>query len=108
MAEIRPFNALRPQPEQAAALASRPYDVLNSEEARTEAGDNAVSFLHVTKAEIDLPAGIDIHSDAVYQTAGENLQRLIDEGVLLREEKPCYYIYKLVMNGKDQTGLVCV
>jgi uncharacterized protein (DUF1015 family) len=108
MAEIRPFNALRPEPEQAAALASRPYDVLNSEEARAEAANNAVSFLHVTKAEIDLPAGIDIHSDSVYQKAGENLQKLIADGVLLREEKPCYYIYKLVMNGKDQTGLVCV
>lgn len=108
MAEIRPFNALRPIPEQAAQLASRPYDVLNSEEARVEAKDNPISFLHVTKAEIDLPADINIHSPQVYEKASENLQKLISEGVLIKEEKPCYYIYKLVMNGKEQTGLVCV
>jgi uncharacterized protein (DUF1015 family) len=108
MATIRPFNALRPQPEAAQLLASRPYDVLNSEEARTEAKDNPLSFLHVTKAEIDLDPAIDIHNSAVYEKAKENLNMLISNGTLLKEEKPCYYIYQLVMEGKSQTGLVCV
>ncbi len=108
MAEIRPFNALRPQPDQAAALASRPYDVLNSDEARIEAKDNPISFLHITKAEIDLPADTDIHAQPVYDKAAENLAKFISDGILLKEEKPCYYIYQLVMNGNEQTGLVCV
>ena len=109
MASIKPFNALRPQQELAAQVASRPYDVLNSEEARAEAKDNPVSFLHITKSEIDLPADIDIHSSTVYKKAKENLLRFINqENILLREEKPCYYIYQLVMNGRSQTGLVCV
>ena len=109
MASIKPFNALRPQQELAAQVASRPYDVLNSEEARAEAKDNPVSFLHITKSEIDLPADIDIHSTAVYKKAKENLLRFINqENILFREEKPCYYIYQLVMNGRSQTGLVCV
>ena len=109
MASIKPFNALRPQQELAAQVASRPYDVLNSEEARAEAKDNPISFLHITKSEIDLPADIDIHSTAVYKKAKENLLRFINqENILFREEKPCYYIYQLVMNGRSQTGLVCV
>lgn len=109
MASIKPFNALRPQQELAAQVASRPYDVLNSDEARAEAKDNPVSFLHITKSEIDLPADIDIHSTAVYKKAKENLLRFINqENILFREEKPCYYIYQLVMNGRSQTGLVCV
>lgn len=109
MASIKPFNALRPQQELAAQVASRPYDVLNSDEARAEAEDNPVSFLHITKSEIDLPADIDIHSSTVYKKAKENLLRFINqENILFREEKPCYYIYQLVMNGRSQTGLVCV
>lgn len=108
MATIKPFHALRPQPELAQQVASRPYDVLNSEEARTEANGNPHSFLHVTKPEIDLPADADIHSQQVYDKAKENLQQLIGQGVLLKEEKPCYYIYQLIMNGRSQTGLVCV
>lgn len=109
MASIKPFNALRPQQELAAQVTSRPYDVLNSEEARAEAKDNPISFLHITKSEIDLPADIDIHSTAVYKKAKENLLRFINqENILFREEKPCYYIYQLVMNGRSQTGLVCV
>lgn len=108
MAIIKPFSALRPQQDTAAQVASRPYDVLNSEEARTEASGNPVSFLHVTKSEIDLPPGIDIHSQEVYDKAKENLQQLISNGTLLQEEKPCYYIYQLVMNGRSQTGLVCL
>lgn len=108
MASIKPFTALRPQQELSPQVASRPYDVLNSEEARTEAKGNPFSFLHVTKSEIDLPPGIDIHSQEVYDKAKENLQQLMANGTLLKEEKPCYYIYQLVMNGRSQTGLVCV
>ena len=108
MATIAPFKALRPQTDKAPQVASKPYDVLNSEEARSEAKDDPLSFLHVTKSEIDLPADIDVHSQAVYEKAKENLQRFIDKGILLKEDKPCYYIYQLVMNGRSQTGLVCV
>lgn len=108
MATIKPFHALRPKPELAQQLASRPYDVLNSEEARSEAAGNPISFLHVTKSEIDLPAGIDTHSQQVYDKAKENLQQLMQDGILFKEEKPCYYIYQLIMNGRSQTGLVCV
>lgn len=108
MSTIAPFRALRPVTELAARVASRPYDVLNSEEARAEAGSNEVSFLHVTKSEIDLPPAIDIHSTAVYAKAKENLQALIANGTLLTEEKACYYIYRLIMNGREQTGLVAV
>ena len=115
MAIIKPFKALRPKPELVKQVASRPYDVLNSEEAREEAKNNPHSFLHVTKSEIDLPVNIDTHSHAVYQKAKENLQQFIHDGILFAEEKPCYYIYQLVMparagtrNERSQTGLVCV
>jgi uncharacterized protein (DUF1015 family) len=89
-------------------VASRPYDVLNSTEAREAAKDNPHSFLHVTKSEIDLPETTDIHSAAVYEKAKENLERFINEGTLVQEEKACYYIYQLTMNGRSQTGLVAV
>lgn len=109
MAIIKPFNALRPKTELAKQVASKPYDVLNSEEARAEAKDNPYSFLHITKSEIDLPPGTDPHSQAVYTKAKENLLRFINKDeILFREEKPCYYIYQLVMQGRSQTGLVCV
>ena len=108
MASISPFKALRPNEKFVPQVASRPYDVLNSEEARMEAKDNLYSFLHVTKSEIDLPAGTDVYSETVYKKANENLQRFINDGILFKEEKPCYYIYQLVMQDKSQTGLVCV
>jgi uncharacterized protein (DUF1015 family) len=108
MALIKPFRALRPHNEYAAQVASRPYDVLNTEEARHEAGDNLLSFLHVTKSEIDLPLDADIHGEPVYARAKENLERFIDRKVLFFEEKPCYYIYELAWMGRTQTGLVCV
>ncbi len=107
MAIIKPFSALRPNPEFAAQVASRPYDVLNSSEAKKEAEGNPKSFLHVTKSEIDLPEGIDIHSQQVYDKAKVNLAQLIQDGTLIQEQKPCLYIYQLVMNGRSQTGLVC-
>mgnify|MGYP001260873713 FL=1 len=108
MAVIKPFNALRPQQQLSQQVASRPYDVLNSEEARAEATGNPFSFLHITKSEIDLPPGIDIHSQDVYDKAKENLNQFIGNGIVFEEEHPCYYIYKLVMKGRSQTGLVCV
>lgn len=108
MARIQPFRALRPHNEYAENVASRPYDVLNSEEARKEAEGNPLSFLHVTKSEIDLPADVDIHTQAVYDKAAENLQALIEKKVLFFEDKPCYYIYELAWKGRTQTGLVCV
>jgi len=116
MAIIKPFKALRPKTELAQQVASRPYDVLNSAEAKTEADGNRLSFLHVTKSEIDLPADIDVHSASVYEKAKENLHALINDGTLFNEEKPCYYIYQLIMpedfesgmNERNQTGLVCV
>src|SRR3954470_12049611 len=106
MAIIRPFKALRPHNEFAEQVASRPYDVLNSEEARKETEGNLLSFLHVTKSEIDLPLDIDIHSDAVYQKAKENLDRFIEKKILFQDESPCYYIYELAWKGRTQTGLV--
>ena len=108
MAIIKPFKSLRPKKEIAEKVASRPYDVLNSQEAKKEADGNDYSFLRVTKSEIDLPDEIEIHSQQVYDKAKSNLELFIQNGTLFSEEKPCYYIYQLVMNGKSQTGLVCI
>ena len=107
MAVITAFKALRPQAQYARQVASRPYDVLNSKEAKEEAAGNPFSFLHITKSEIDLPEDIDIHSPEVYDTAKKNLNAFLQRNILFREEKRCYYIYRLVMNGRSQTGLVC-
>jgi len=103
---LKPFKAFRPKPELAEKIASRPYDVLNSEEAKIEAGSNELSFYHVIKPEIDLPANIDIHSQPVYDKAKENLLSFIEKGVLFQDSKPCYYIYAQTMNGKTQYGIV--
>jgi uncharacterized protein (DUF1015 family) len=108
MITLKPFAALRPQTALAAAVASRPYDVLNSQEAAAEAQGNPHSFLHVTKAEIDLPLGTDLHSQAVYDKAKENLDAMVRKELLFQESKPCYYLYELVMNGRSQTGLVAL
>jgi uncharacterized protein (DUF1015 family) len=107
MITIAPFKALRPEAPFAKQVASRPYDVLNSKEAKIEAQGNPASFLHITKSEIDLADDIDIHSQQVYDKAKENLDAFISRNILFRESKPCYYIYQLIMNGKSQTGLVC-
>jgi uncharacterized protein (DUF1015 family) len=107
MINITPFKALRPDATLARQVASRPYDVLNSREAKVEAQGNPASFLHITKSEIDLPEDIDIHSQEVYDKAKENLDAFISRNILFRENKECYYIYRLVMNGRSQTGLVC-
>lgn len=108
MALIKPFKALRPQPQFAKQVASRPYDVMNSAEAKIEAQGNPASFLHITKSEINLPDTTDIHSQEVYSAAKENLDAFIKRDILFREAKECYYVYQLIMNGKSQTGLVCV
>ncbi len=115
MITIHPFKALRPAAEMAKQVASRPYDVLNSKEAKIEAEGNSVSFLHITKSEIDLPDSMDIHSQRVYDKAKENLDAFISRKILFRESKACYYIYELKMparagsdgKGRSQTGLVC-
>jgi uncharacterized protein (DUF1015 family) len=108
MAIISAFRALRPAKEFASRVASPPYDVLNSSEARVAAGDNPYSFLHITKAEIDLPEDTDIHSDKVYLKAADNLFIFQDNKILVRDDKPAFYIYELTMDGRSQTGLVCV
>jgi uncharacterized protein (DUF1015 family) len=105
---IRPFRALRPVPEQAAAVAAPPYDVLNSEEARTRAAGRPFSFLHISKPEIDLPEGTDPYAAEVYAKGAANLHALIETGVLIRDRKPCYYIYRLQMGEHVQTGIACV
>ncbi len=108
MITIKPFKALRPEAQLAKSIASKPYDVLNSKEAKVEAQGNPNSFLHITKSEIDLPENTDIHSAAVYEKAKENLNAFISRKLLFRENKGCYYLYRLTMNGRSQTGLVCV
>jgi uncharacterized protein (DUF1015 family) len=108
MTLIQPFKALRPQPQLAKQVASQPYDVLSSTEAKKEAAGNPASFLHVTKSEIDLPESVDIHDIQVYEQAKENINAFIKRDILFRESKECYYIYQLIMHGRAQTGLVCV
>lgn len=108
MSIIKPFKALRPETPLAKQVASRPYDVLNSAEAKLEAQGNPNSFLHITKSEIDLHSTTDIHSAAVYEKAKENLEAFVQRNILFTETKECYYIYQLIMNGRSQTGLVAV
>jgi uncharacterized protein (DUF1015 family) len=106
MSLICPFAGLRPAPGRAADVIAPPYDVLSSAEARARAEGRPWSFLHISKAEIDLPGSTDPHDDAVYEQAAANLQRMLAEGVLQRDSGPCYYVYRLVMGGHTQTGLV--
>ena len=102
---IQPFRALRPAPERAAEVLAPPYDVLTSDEARQRAAGKPNSFLHVSKPEIDLPAGTDPYSPQVYAKAAESLSRMIADGVLIRDPAPCYYAYRLTRQGRSQTGL---
>jgi uncharacterized protein (DUF1015 family) len=106
MARIEPFRAFRPRPEFAERVASPPYDVLSSEEARQMAADNPLSFLHVVKPEIDLPPGTDLYAPEVYDKGAENLKRLIDDEVLVRDPEPALYLYRQRMGDHVQTGLV--
>ncbi|MEP6845740.1 MAG: DUF1015 family protein [Panacibacter sp.] len=108
MSIIRPFKALRPQAQFTKQVASRPYDVLTSAEARIKAQGNPATFLHITKSEIDLPETVDIHSPQVYEKAKENLTAFLKREILFRENMDCYYVYRLIMDGRSQTGLVCV
>src|SRR5262249_29807514 len=106
VATVRPFRALRPFPAQAAAVAAVPYDVVNTEEARHLAFDNHLSFLRVSRPEIDLPDGTAIYSDAVYAKAAANFDRLTAEAPLTIEDEPSFYIYALRMGERTQIGLV--
>ncbi len=106
MATLKPFPALRPQPELAARICELPYDVMSSDEARVMAEGNALSFLHVSKPEIDLPPGTDLYSPAVYAKGKENFARLIADGALFQDSQSCFYLYRQVMGGHAQVGLV--
>lgn len=106
MATIRPFKGIRPIEELASKIAALPYDVMNSEEAREMVEGNPYSFLHIDRAEIDLEPSIDVHDKKVYEKARENLDKMIEEKQFIQDDKPCLYIYRQIMNGRAQTGLV--
>jgi uncharacterized protein (DUF1015 family) len=106
VAVIRAFNALRPLADRASEVASVPYDVVNTDEARALAANNPLSFLHVSRPEIDLPDGTDIHSDPVYRRAIENFEKLIKDCPLVTEEFPSLYLYRLIMGDHEQIGVV--
>jgi len=108
VAVIRPFRALRPRSDRAQLVASVPYDVVNTDEARALAEGNPLSFLHVSRPEIDLPTGTDIHSDAVYRKAVENFETLISNCPLEKEAEPSLYLYRLIMGEHEQVGIVAV
>ncbi len=106
MSIFKPFKAVRPMPAYAEKVAALPYDVMNSEEAREKVVDNPYSFLHIDKAEIDLPVGTDLYSDEVYETAAKNLKSLETDEICKQDNLPCFYIYSQTMNGREQTGIV--
>ncbi len=106
MAMVKPFAALRPKPELAARICELPYDVMSSDEARAVAAGNPLSFLHVSKPEIDLPPGTDVHAPEVYAQGGENFQKLIRDGALRLDAPPGFYVYRQIMGTHTQTGLV--
>ncbi len=109
MSQIHPFKAWRPKPGLLEEIACVPYDVIDTDEARELAKGKPNSFLHVIRPEIDLPEDTGIYDDAVYQKGAENLKSMMDKGLLMQDEKPSLYIYKLVMDGRPQTGLfTCV
>jgi len=105
---IQPFAGLRPAAGYAAAVLAPPYDVLDTAEARARAAGRPWSFLHISRAEIDFPEGIDPHDTAVYAKAAENLERMMDQGVLRRDVHDCYYVYRMLMDNHVQTGLAAV
>jgi uncharacterized protein (DUF1015 family) len=108
MATLRPFAAFTPQPALAAKICELPYDVMSTAEARALAAGNSLSFLHVSKPEIDLPPGTDAHAPAVYAKGSANLQQLIAEGALRQDAQPAFYLYRQVMGRHSQVGLVAV
>lgn len=103
---VRAFKGIRPVEELASKIAALPYDVMNSEEAREMVKGNPHSFLHVDRAEIDLDPSIDVHDKKVYEKARENLDKMISDGEYIQDDHPCLYIYRQIMNGRAQTGLV--
>lgn len=106
MAIVKPFRGVRPPKEYVAQVASKPYDVLNSEEARTEAAGNEKSLYHIIKPEIDFEPGTDEHDPKVYEKAVENFRKFQENGWLVQDSKPCYYIYAQTMDGRTQYGFV--
>lgn len=106
MAVFKPFCGVRPKNEYAQKVAALPYDVMSSEEAREAVKGNPLSFLHVDKAEIDLPESTYIYDESVYLKAKENLEKLTKDGICIQDENPCFYIYRQIMDGRSQTGLV--
>jgi uncharacterized protein (DUF1015 family) len=106
MAAIKPFAALRPEPKLAARICELPYDVMSSDEAREIAAGNPLSFLHVSKPEIDLPPGTDPYAPEVYAKGRENFQKLIRDGALKQDAQPCFYLYRQIMGKHSQVGLV--
>ena len=106
MATLKAFKGIRPVKDKVSLVASRPYDVMTSEEARVEAGDNIYSFLHVVKPEIDLPEDLDHYAPQVYQKAKDNFAKLLKDGIFFQDQEECLYIYQLTMNGRKQTGIV--
>lgn len=106
MAVFRPFKAVRPVPALASKVAALPYDVMNSKEAREMVVGNPYSFLHVDRAEIDLDSSIDIYDKKVYAKAASNLKKMQDDGTYMQDSKPCFYIYRQIMNGRAQAGIV--
>lgn len=107
MPTVKPFRAIRPIPELAKQVAALPYDVMSSDEARLEAANNPYSFLHIDKAEIDMHRTINQYDKSVYEKARDNLNRMIADGVFLQDERPCLYIYRQIMDGRAQIGVVC-
>lgn len=105
---IKPFPGLRPAPGRAADVAAPPYDVMNASEARQMVEGRPWSFLHISRAEVDLPVGTDPYAPEVYAKAAENLQRMRQQGVLVQDSVPCFYVYRLIMGRHSQTGIVAV
>ena len=103
--KVRPFKAIRPSKEKANQVAALPYDVMNTDEARIMVQDNPYSFLHVDKAEVDLPKDVDPYDDKVYLKAKANMEAFLEKGVLIQDEKPAFYIYRLIMGQVTQTGI---
>ncbi len=106
MSLIQPFDGLRPVKNREAEVVAPPYDVLNTAEARERVKGKPYSFLHISKPEIDLPEGTDPYDASVYAKAAENLNKMVDEGILVRDGQPCLYVYQIDWNGHIQTGLV--
>ena len=105
MATVRPFRALRPDPQHVEEVASVPYDVIDSAEARVLSEGKPRSFLHVVRPEVDLSEETDEHDESVYEKGAENLERFVADGVLVQEDEPSLYVYRLIMDGREQAGI---